>query len=151
METAEREFELETLLRQQESLRAVIESISQELELRPLLTRIVYEACELIGADNGTIGLVDDKRGVVRSEAVYQMPPDELGAEIPAGVGLAGRVLSTRQPVVLERYGNVDRPTQTGLVENAVIGIPIWWRDHLIGVFGIGARPPRTFRARWKR
>lgn len=58
------------MLRRQQSLSAVIESISSELELRPLLTPIVRHACELLDADNGTIGLVDAERRVVRTEAL---------------------------------------------------------------------------------
>ncbi|HYN87951.1 MAG TPA: GAF domain-containing sensor histidine kinase [Ardenticatenaceae bacterium] len=134
-----------TLLRKQESLREVIESISGELELRPLLTRIVVHACQLLGADNGTIGLVDERHNLVRTEAAYQMPLDELGAEIPSGVGLFGRVLVTQQPLILNRYGDVERPTQLGLLEHAVIGVPIFWRDQIIGVFGLGSAPPRLF------
>lgn len=135
----------ERLLRQQESLRAIIESISSELELRPLLTRIVQHACELLAADRGTIGLVDEERNVVRTEAVYQMPPGELGDEASPGVGLAGQVLQTRQPVILNRYGDLPQPKQYDLVADAVIGLPIFWGERLIGVFGIGAEPPRTF------
>src|SRR5262245_37893065 len=129
---------LEALLKEQESLRQVIESISSELELRPLLTRIVRHACELIGADNGTIGLVDPMRNVVRTEAAYRMPENELGAEMGPGVGLAGQVLLTREPLVLRRYGDVDNPTQPDLAENPVIGMPIFWREQMIGFFGLG-------------
>src|SRR5919202_4480038 len=141
------------LLRQQESLRAVIESISSELELHPLLDRILRHACELIGADNGTIGLVDHARNVVRTAATYQMPPNELGAEMTPGVGVAGQVLLTRRPVVLRRYGDLPHPTQLQMIENAVVGVPICWRDRMIGFFGIGraARPSpgvRRLRAR---
>ena len=137
---------VDALLRQQEVLRAVIESISSELHLRPLLTRIVRHACELIGADNGTIGLVDERRELVRTEAIWQMPGDELGAEMPRGIGLAGRVYATGQPLLLARYGQIDAPTQPKLAENSVIGVPIWWRERMIGFFGIGtdaARNPR--------
>src|ERR1051326_5507834 len=94
------------IARQQESLRQVIESISSELELRPLLTLIVRHACELLDADNGTIGLVDEEKGVLRTEAVYRMPLNELGAEVPPGVGLAGQVYQTRQPIILQPYGD---------------------------------------------
>jgi signal transduction histidine kinase len=132
---------LERLLRQQETLRAFIESISAELELRPLLTRILRHACELIGADNGTIGLVDEARVVVRTEAVYRMPPGELGAEMPLGVGIAGVVLQRKEPIVLERYAQIAHPTQLTFLENAVIGMPISWRGRMIGFFGIGASP----------
>ena len=140
--------DLTELLRQQETLRAVVESISSELELRPLLTRIVRHACDLIGADNGTIGLVDEARGVVRTEAAWGMPADELGAEMPRGVGLAGQVLQTGKSILLQRYGEVDTPTQPGLLANAVIGVPIFWRERMTGVFGIGAVPPRRFEER---
>lgn len=130
--------DVDTLIRKQESLLAFIEVISSELELRPLLTDILRSACELIGADNGAIGLVDAGRGVVRTEAVYNMPADELGAEMPPGVGLAGAVLSRGEAVVLDRYGAVDRPTQLGLLDNAVLGMPITGRAGMVGFFGIG-------------
>jgi signal transduction histidine kinase len=133
------------LLRQQESLREVIESISSELELRPLLMRIVQNACALLDAENGTIGLVDFERDVVRTEAAYGMPPDELGTEIPRGVGLYGQIFETQKPLVLNRYGNVPVPTQTDMLHMAVIGVPILWRGQMIGVFGLGSPPPRTF------
>lgn len=133
------------LLRQQESLREVIESISGELQLRPLLTLIVERACELLGADRGTIGLVDEARGVVRTEAAYRMTEEELGAEMPRGVGLAGQVYQTQQPLLLDRYGDVDRPMRPRMLEDAVIGVPIFWRERMIGFFGLGAAPPRHF------
>jgi signal transduction histidine kinase len=131
--------------RQQQSLHEVIESISGELALRPLLTRIVQHACELLDADRGTIGLVDEERGVIRTEAAYRMPPDELGAEMAPGQGLAGVVYETQQPLILNRYGNLDHALQTSLVEDAVIGLPIFWRERMVAFFGIGAAPPRSF------
>ena len=138
--------ETAALIRQQESLRAVVESISSELHLRPLLTRIVRHACDLIGADNGTIGLVDEKRDLVRTEAAWHMPESELGAEMPRGVGLAGRVLATGEPLILGRYGDIEGPTQPKLSANAVIGVPIRWREKLIGFFGIGTDASRSDR-----
>lgn len=127
------------------TFRQVIETISSELELRPLLTLIVRYACELLRADRGTIGLVDEACNVVRTEAAYRMPPDELGAEMPPGVGLAGQVYLTKQPVVLNHYGDLDQPTQAPLIRDAVIGLPIFWHGRMIGFFGIGAEPPRSF------
>ena len=138
-------LDTETLLRRQESLHLIIESISSELDLRPLLTRIVRHACELLQADRGTIGLVDEERQLVRTEAAYRMPPGEIGSEMPPGIGLAGYVLQTRQPLVLNQYGTLERPLQLSLIEDAVIGLPIFWRERMIGFFGIGAEPPRTF------
>lgn len=141
------------LLRRQRSLRAVIESISGELELRPLLTRIVEQACTLLEADHGTIGLVDEARGIVRTEAGFKMPPNELGAELRSGEGIAGLVLEARRPLTFSRYGDVPLPTQPGMVNDAILGMPIVWRGAMIGFFGIGRspKPPQQTRARSRR
>jgi len=137
--------DFDMLLQQRESLREVIESISSELELRPLLTRIIRHACELLGGSNGSIGLHDEARGVVRMEAVFNMPEREIGVELPRGVGLSGQVLETLRPVILERYEMVKVMTASEFRDRAVIGVPILWHDRLIGTFGIGAPPPRRF------
>src|SRR5947207_1728994 len=100
-------LETTQLLRQQESLRQIIESISTELELEPLLARIIFYACELLHAENGTIGLVDEAREVVRTAVAHNMPAAEQGAENPPGVGLFGHIYNTHQPLILNRYGNV--------------------------------------------
>jgi len=136
---------LQRLLRQQESFRGVVESISGELELQPLLERILHHACEMLGADNGTIGLVDPVRDVIRTAATYHMPSTEGGAEMARGVGLAGEVLRTGAPVIRRRYGDLPHPTQDDLRDNAVVGVPIRWRGEMIGVVGVGTavRPPR--------
>ena len=130
---------------QRERLREVIEEISSELELRPLLTHIVRHACELLEAEDGSIGLYDESRDLFRTEAVHRMPEGELGAEMRPGVGLAGEVLRQRRPIILERYGSLATPTLPALAENAVIGLPIFWQETLIGFFGIGAKPGRLF------
>lgn len=137
--------EVERLLRQRESLLQVIEEISSELEPRALLTGIVRHACDLLDAGDGAIGLYDEARDLIRIAAVWRMPESELGSEIPPGVGLAGQVLLTRRPVVLARYGQAARPLHPELTDNAVVGVPISWRERLVGFFGLGAPPPRRF------
>lgn len=133
--------------RHAESLRRVIEAISGEPALEPLLTRVVEHAVELIGAEYGTIGLVEERVDgpVIRVAAVHNLPLHQLGQELPVGLGLAGRVIKERRPLVLNRYGDLDAPTRTELLEDAVVGVPIWWADQLVGFFGIGASPPRRF------
>lgn len=133
---------IERLLRQRDTLLGFVEAISAELELRPLLTHIVEYACRLLGADRGSIGLVDETGHRVRTEATYHMPPSELGNEMPLGVGLAGVVLRLQQPVVLDRYGDVEMPAHAEHHDDAVIGVPILWQDRMIGFFGIGNSPP---------
>lgn len=145
MATLDTQPTTESLLRQQEGLRQVIESISSELELRPLLTEIVRRACELLGAARGSVGLVDEDRGVMRTEAIWQMPPEELGAEMASGKGLAGQVMSSGRAVVIDRYGDLPHASLPGVAEDVVVGVPISWRGDLIGFLGIGADPPHRF------
>ncbi|TDR45740.1 histidine kinase/DNA gyrase B/HSP90-like ATPase [Tahibacter aquaticus] len=131
--------------RQLNLLWRLVEDISSELALQPLLTRIVAGACQLIGADDGTIGLYEAEHDGIRTVAVYCMPEGELGALMRRGVGLAGHVLATGQAALL-RYGDLATLTLPELADNQVAGIPIRWAGELIGFFGIGAAPPRRFR-----
>ena len=73
------------------------------------------------------------------------MPPDELGAEMASGQGLAGAVLRDGRSMVFDRYGELERPTLPELADHAVIGVPIEWGGRMVGFFGIGSEPPRRF------
>src|SRR5689334_7989280 len=83
-----------------ETLSRIVEQISGELDLDELLARIVHEACGLIGADDGAIGLRDPAREVIRIAVVHNLPARELGAEARSGQGLAGAVLKYGGPVI---------------------------------------------------
>jgi signal transduction histidine kinase len=128
-------------------LQRVMALISSGLELEPLLSKILDSAVTLIQATHGTIGLVVHRNdgSVIKTVAVYNMPEDELGAEMTPGMGLAGRVLRDGRAIRLDRYGDLEQPTLPELAEHSVIGIPIRWRGEMIGFFGIGAESPHRF------
>jgi signal transduction histidine kinase len=129
-----------------EPFNSILEEIAGELELRPLLTSIITRACGLLGAAHGTIGLYVPRRHVVQIEAVHRLPEIELGLEFEPGEGLIGRVLVTGKPVIVDRYGDLERISLQEHADDAVIGVPIPGpKGELVGVFGIGAPPPRRF------
>lgn len=134
-------------IRRADILQRVMATISSGLELDALLANILESAVTLIEATHGTIGLVVDRNGklVIRTVAVHNMPDEELGAEMSPGMGLAGKVLLTKQTVRLDRYGDLEQPTLQGLAEHSVIGVPILWGENMIGFFGIGIEAPRRF------
>jgi signal transduction histidine kinase len=132
-----------------DSLRAIVESISGELELRPLLTGVIEKACALIGAQGGVIGLYDEARNAMVVKAAFGLPESVLDAPpLPPGVGLGGQVLVTRKPVVLERYADVPGAADWGsLNDYAAVGAPILSGARLLGYFTVSAPPPRRFSA----
>lgn len=143
MPAPDQQARLGALYRQRESLMRFVESISAELALRPLLTQIIRLACDLIDADKGTVGLFDSRRNVFRTEAIWNMAPSELGAEMPPGVGLAGQLMIAREPVILARYGDVGQPIGGGRqLDDAVLGLPIDLDGEMIGFLGIGMASP---------
>ena len=128
------------LLHKEGLILSSMEAVSGELELVPLLDRLLFHACDLIDADDGTIGLLDRESGGMRIASEYRMPEPELGRLYPPGVGLLGEILRTGKPVILERYDALPRPAPLAGA-NAVLGVPISWRGALVGCFGIGRRP----------
>lgn len=132
-------------LEREKLLRLGIEAALEDLDLQTLLGRVVEQACRLLGADDGSVGLLqhDPDRFVVT--AVHNLPDNELHSEWRPGVGLAGLILASGRAIIINRYGDIDPQNREELAENAVVGVPILRRKRLIGFFGIGARAPRRF------
>lgn len=127
-------------------LQQVVEEISGELALEPLLTRIIERACKLIGADDGAIGLYVPEQDAIHTAAAYNIPRTELRPVLARGYGLTGRVLELDAPLRC-RYGDLPHPTRLEALDMHMIGMPIRVRGRLIGVFGIGAWPPKRLDA----
>lgn len=125
----------------------VIEQINQELDPGRLFLHILESGCELLGADLGSLGIVDPEARLIRIEATYNMPEGELKSEWPAGVGLSGKILETGATVVVDHYEDLGNDVPHGLAGIPVIGVPIFWHGVLTGAFGLGSRSGRTFGA----
>lgn len=131
---------------QLELLSQMVEDISGELALEPLLARIVERACNLIGADDGVIGLYVPERDIIRTAANHKIPQAELRGELARGFGLTGHVLELDAPF-RGYYEDLPHPSRPAAPGMHVIGMPIRARGRLIGVFGIGTHAPRTLDA----
>ncbi|MGE3126711.1 MAG: GAF domain-containing protein [Fimbriimonadaceae bacterium] len=133
--------------RRERILRQGTEAVFQETDLPRLLGKVVERACVLLRADHGAVGLIEDEpqAPVVRIASVHNMPAGEVGSVWPPGVGLAGRVLDAKAPVVLARYGDAFQDSPPELSDHAVVGLPIMRRRRMVGYFGIGAATSREF------
>ncbi|MEO8365484.1 MAG: GAF domain-containing protein [Pseudoxanthomonas sp.] len=126
--------------RQNELLWQMVEDISGNLALEPLLVRIIEGACTLIGAHDGAIGLYDCELDCIRTAASRNIPENELSLSLPRGHGLMGRVLELDSPVYC-RYGDLPHPVRTSAKDMHMLGVPVRVHGELIGVFAISVLP----------
>ncbi len=138
--------DLERRLQQLNTLLSLIEALSSELDLDSLLRKMAVNAVELLGAEQGAIGLVDEERHAVRHKALHNLPPALLHIDFAEGVGISGQVYALRRPVIVNDYGRqVQLPLDDEVMRRirSAVSVPIWWQGRMIGVFSIGTNSPR--------
>jgi GAF domain-containing protein len=114
---------------------------------RALLQSIVETARAIFGAKAASVFLVDEETGELVFEAVAGEGSDELlGRRLPAGTGIAGWVLATRQPLAVEdvtgdpRFAR-DAAESTGYVPKGLMAVPLLHEDDALGVLSVLDRP----------
>lgn len=134
-------------LRNERSVHRIVESISSELALEPLLTSIIRHACELLEVPMGSIGLYEPGSKGIRITATHGMGRKRIGALMGPGVGLAGRVLRTSEPAIADDYARVPGAWPE-LWHHSAMAVPILRKRELVGFFGAAAPWPRRFNQR---
>jgi GAF domain-containing protein len=121
-----------------------------EAQHRALLQAIVEAARAIFAAAAASVFLYDEERGELVFEAVAGEGSDELvGRRFPAGTGIAGSVLATRQPLVVEHVDQDPRFAKeaaeaTGYVPAAIMAVPLVSRDRPLGVLSVLDRRDRS-------
>lgn len=120
----------------------------QRTETNSLLEAIVVRAAALVGTDHGYLYLADpDKHELVVQVAIGVFVPN-IGYRIGAGEGVAGRVWTSGEPLVIDDY--IAWSGRRGDLDNmelhAIAGIPLKVAGKVAGVIGLGyMEPERTF------
>jgi GAF domain-containing protein len=116
---------------------------------QPLLQSIVEVARAIFGARAASIMLLDQDTGELVFEAVTGEGEDTLvGQRVPPGTGLAGWVVESGQPVVIEdvaadpRFA-VEQAKRTGYVPKGLMAAPLLREDRVLGVLNVLDRPER--------
>lgn len=103
-------------------------------------------AINLSGADSGSVMLMDTESGRMRIEASYGLPGEIVAsAEVSEGEGIAGWVLATAQPLLIEDLDDKGPNSRRHGVCSAM-AVPIADEDGALGVLNVGCR---TFHARF--
>ena len=115
-----------------------------------LLQSIVDVARALFGAQAASIMLYDEESEALEFAAVSGAGSDTLvGRRIPAGTGVAGWVLATRQPITIEDVAHDPRfasdvASSTGYVPKGLMSAPLLHGERALGVLSVLDRPQRV-------
>jgi GAF domain-containing protein len=133
-------------MREPEELAAA--TAGSEEDYRALLRSIVDVARAIFSAQASSILLLDEATDELVFEAVSGVGEDQLvGHRLPSSTGIAGWVLVTRQPLVLDdlasdpRFAR-DAAEATGYVPRGLMAVPLLHGERALGVLEVLDRPP---------
>jgi GAF domain-containing protein len=115
-----------------------------------LLSAITEVARSIFGATASSILLLDEATDELVFEAVAGYGEDDLlGMRFPSGTGIAGWVLSTRTPLILDDVQNDPRFAKdfaagTGYVPKGLMAVPLLFDERVLGVLEVLDRPQQS-------
>lgn len=125
-------------------------TLASEAGHRALLQSIVDVARAIFGARASSIFLLDDETDELVFEAVSGEGEGELvGRRFPSSTGIAGWVLVTRQPLVIDDLQQDPRfareaAESTGYVPHGLMAVPLLLDEDVLGVLQVLDRPNET-------
>jgi GAF domain-containing protein len=133
-------------------LRAAVAAgaLGSEESYRELLQSIVEVARAIFGARASSVFLHDEESDELVFEAVAGEGAEELiGKRFPSSTGIAGWVLVTRQPLVVEELDKDPRFAReaaeaTGFVPKGLMAVPLLHEDRALGVLEVLDRPQKA-------
>jgi GAF domain-containing protein len=121
--------------------------LADDASHRALLLAIVQVARAIFHARAASVLLLDEATSELVFEAVVGEGEDDLvGRRFPAGTGIAGWVLSTRQPLVLADVAadprfSTETAQSTGFVPKGIMAVPLLHGEEALGVLEVLDRP----------
>jgi len=135
-------------LQRERRLSEVAEGITSELELDKVLSKVVQIAEDLVDADAGVIALLDEAQDMIHYPYLHKLPEELLQVTVPKGEGLAGQVIVSGEPAVIEDYpahpARVEAFVQGGV--KSLLGVPIITGGRVFGGLAVATlRDKRSF------
>jgi GAF domain-containing protein len=135
-----------------EELKAAVAAgvVGSEETFRELLQSVVEVARAIFSAQASSIFLLDEESDELVFEAIAGPGADTLiGQRFPSSTGIAGWVLVTRQPLVIEDVTEDPRFAKgfaetTGYVPKGLMAVPLLHEERVLGVLEVLDRPQRT-------
>lgn len=130
------------------ALRELAVDIVSELEPDRLLETLVQRAAQLLRATGGSLHRYDPVTQTCRLIVDYNLGRDYRGLTLGKGQGIAGQVLESGQPLVVNDYQHwAGRPQPFEQAAfTAAMGAPLVWQDKMLGVLVVvDDAPDRIF------
>ncbi len=140
---------LEQKLRELESVYQADAELHRHLDLDGVLGSLVGVSVDILKADKSSIMVWDEEEGALKVRAARGFSQETMARmTFHPGEGAVSRVISERQPVLVEDTHADDRVARyvtdpEGI--RAFIHIPIEIGDHFFGVFNLNYLEPRQF------
>lgn len=111
-------------------------SVSSSLDLEEVLHRVVESAVYVVGAEEGSLMLLDEERGDLYIRASKNLDSEAQSVRKRVTDSLAGQVLQTKRAVAIGDDSPVER-THTALLVKSLIYVPLVLDEQAIGVLGV--------------
>ncbi len=130
---------------EEEALRATLADLSGELDLPTLLQSVLDRAVGLLGVSHGELATFDEvaeELTIVASRNVGRR--DTTGVKLKRGEGAMGRVVETREPLIIADYHIwTGRSVQYAEAQfHGVMVAPMLVAGHLVGVLAFMDKDP---------
>ena len=129
-------------------LQRVTDAALSHLALEDLLGALLVRTREVLEVDTTAVLLFDPATNELVARAALGLEEEvERGVRIPIGKGFAGRVASSRSPVVLHDVDHADvlNPLLREKGVKSMLGVPLIAEGEILGVMHVGSLTPRTF------
>lgn len=126
-----------------EALQKISAEIQGEVEPDRLLTSVVQQATRLLNAEGGLVYLLEPDEKTLKVVVSYNLNQDYTGYAVKIDEGVAGQVLTSEAPVVIDNYLHFSgrSPKFQNAKFGAVLGVPLRWGGKVQGVLVLVHHP----------
>ncbi|PID84806.1 MAG: hypothetical protein CSB13_11255 [Chloroflexi bacterium] len=124
-------------------LYGVGKSVASSLDLEEVLHRVVEAAVYVVGAEEGSLMLLDEEQGELYIRASKNLDSKAQSMRKRVSDSLAGRVLQTKRAIAIGNDSQWKR-THTALLVKSLIYVPLILQNKPIGVLGVTNRLKET-------
>lgn len=119
-------------------LSLLIRGITELKSLGEVLTQVTQSSIDLLKGDAGGIYLYRSNENILEWVVSIGHNIEPIGMKLKPGLGIAGRVMITGEPIVIENNQKKDVNTKSNPAPaSQILCVPIKWRKEILGVLNI--------------